>query len=416
MLVFLGLIKMEFLKQAFENASNFYFLMELALIVLAVKVMGHLSTKLGQPSVFGKLLVGIILGPSLLNILHPNELISQLAEIGVILLMFLAGLETDMEDLKKNAFGSTTVAIGGVILPFLGGMGLAMLFNFDTTVAIYMGTLLVATSVSISVQTLRELGKLQSREGVTILGAAVLDDVLGIIVLSTVLGMTAGGAAGAGGLGALGFLLIKILVFFAIVIALGYYVLPKIIEFFQRLQVSQTLLAISVIFALLFAYLAELFGVAGIVGSYICGLMLSLTRFREEMTERVESFSMSFFVPFFFVNIGLVANFREMQQEIILFSILLAIVAIITKVIGGAIGALIAKFTPTQALGVGAGMIARGEVGLIIAMIGIERGIITPDLFGAAIVVVIASTLVTPPAIKLLMKNNPVKDGSLSQS
>ena len=259
--------------------------------------------------------------------------------------MFLAGLETNMEDLRKNAFGSTTVAIGGVVLPFFGGMGLSMMFGFDTTVAVYMGTLLVATSVSISVQTLRELGKLQSREGVTILGAAVLDDVLGIIVLSAVLGMTAGGAAGAGGgLGALGFLLVKIALFFVLAVAIGYFILPKVIEFFQRFQVSQTLLAISVIFALLFAYMAELFGVAGIVGSYICGLMLSLTRFSEEMTTRVETMSMSFFVPFFFVNIGLVANFREMQSDIIFYSILLALVAIITKLIGGAIGAKVAKF------------------------------------------------------------------------
>ena len=178
-----------------EEASSFYFLFELALIVFAVKLMGHLSTKIGQPSVFGKLLVGIILGPTLLNIIHPNPLISELAEIGVILLMFLAGLETDLQEFKKNAFAATTVAIGGVVLPFVGGMGLSMLFGFETAIAVYIGTLLVATSVSISVQTLRELGKLKTREGTTILGAAVLDDVLGIIILSAVLGLTVGGVS-----------------------------------------------------------------------------------------------------------------------------------------------------------------------------------------------------------------------------
>lgn len=390
----------------FQQASSYYFLFQLALIIVAVKVLGHLSTRIGQPSVFGKLLVGIILGPSLLNIIQPTPLISELAEIGVILLMFLAGLETDLEEFKKNAFASTAVAIGGVALPFLGGMGLSMLFGFDTTVAIYIGVLLVATSVSISVQTLRELGKLKSREGITILGAAVLDDVLGIIILSAVLGLVVGGSAGAGGIGALVFLLIKIVLFFVIAIYLGYFVLPPLLKFFQRFQVSQTLLAFGVIVALLFAFLGELFGVAGIVGSYLCGIMLSLTPYREEMTEKVETFSYPFFVPFFFVNIGLVANFKEINTEVIWFSVLLALVAILGKVLGGALGAKVAKFDTRSSLGIGAGMVARGEVGLIIAMIGIERGIISTDLFSAAIIVVIATTLATPPLLKLIMKND----------
>jgi len=397
-----------------QNASSFYFLFELAVILITVKLMGHLSVRIGQPSVFGKLLVGIILGPSLLNIIHPNPLISELAEIGVILLMFLAGLETDLQEFKKNAFASTTVAIGGVVLPFIGGMVLALLFGFEATVAIYVGTLLVATSVSISVQTLRELGKLKTREGTTILGAAVLDDVLGIIVLSAVLGFTAGSSAGAGGLADLVFLIVKIAIFFVIAVLLGYYVLPPLLKFFQQFQVSQTLLAFAVIVALLFAYMGELFGVAGIVGSYVCGLMLSLTPHRDEMTHKVETFSYPFFVPLFFVNIGLVANFREINPEVIWFSILLAVVAILGKVFGCAIGAKVAKFSTKSSFGIGAGMVARGEVGLIIAMIGIERGIINNDLFSAALIVVITSTLVTPPLIKLLMKNGEERDTAKS--
>lgn len=394
---------------AVQEADGFFFLFELALIIFAVKLMGHLSTRIGQPSVFGKLLVGIILGPSLLNIIHPNALISELAEIGVILLMFLAGLETDLKEFKKNAFASTTVAIGGVILPFLGGMGLAMLFGFTSTVSIYIGTLLVATSVSISVQTLRELGKLKSREGVTILGAAVLDDVLGIIVLSTVLGLTVG--ASSGGLGSIVFLIIKICIFFILAVAIGYFILPLILKLFHRFQVTQTLLACGVMVALLFAYMAELFGVAGIVGSYVCGLMLSLTPYNEELTHQVETFSYPFFVPMFFVNIGLVANFREINPDIIWFGILLVIVAVLGKIFGCALGAKAARFSTKSSFGIGAGMVARGEVGLIIAMIGIERGIITNDIFSAAVIVVIATTLLTPPLIKIFMKgDDPVAD------
>lgn len=394
-------------KSAFEHAEGFYFLIELSIIIFAVKLMGNLSVKIGQPSVFGKLLVGIILGPSLLNWIHPNALISELAEIGVIMLMFLAGLETDLKEFMKSAFASTSVAVCGVILPFIGGMVVSYFFGYDVYVSVFVGTLLVATSVSISVQTLRELGKLKSREGVTILGAAVLDDVLGIIVLSAVLGIVAGGATGGGfGIAAFGFLLLKIFMFFAIAVILGYYVLPRFISWLEKFQVSQTLLSASIISALVFAYFAEVYGLAGIVGAYVCGLMLGMTPHREEMTHKVEAFSFPFFVPMFFVNIGLIANFKEMSSEIIWFSVILAIVAVITKVVGGGIGAKIAGFDTRSSLGVGAGMIARGEVGLIIAVIGIDRGIIGNDIFSAAVIVVIASTLVTPPLLKWFMPKN----------
>ncbi|GAB7386517.1 cation:proton antiporter [Bacillaceae bacterium] len=389
-----------------EKAESFYFLFELALIVFAIKVMGQLSIKIGQPSVFGKLLVGIILGPSLLNLIHPNDLIKELAEVGVVLLMFLAGLETDINEFKKTAFGSTTVAVGGVILPFIGGIATAYFYGFESHVAIFTGVLLVATSVSISVQTLREMGRLKSKEGVTILGAAVLDDVLGIIILSAVLGILAGGEAGAGGLGALLFLIVKIALFFALAIALGYFVLPRLFAWFENLRVTETLLSIAVISALLFAYLAELFGVAGIVGSYLCGLMLSLTRFREEVAHKVESFSFPFFVPLFFVNIGLIANFREMNPDVIWFSLVLTFVAIITKMIGCAIGAKVARFSNQSAIGIGAGMVARGEVGLIVAMIGVDRGIIPNELFATMVIVAILTTLATPPLLKWLMKGD----------
>jgi len=391
---------------AFAESQGFYFLLELAIIVFAVKLLGHWSVKLGQPSVLGKLLAGVILGPSILNFIHPSPLISELAEVGVILLMFLAGLETDMEEFKKSAFASTVVAVSGVVVPFIGGFVISYLYGYNISTAIFIGALLVATSVSISVQTLKELGWLKSKEGVTILGAAVLDDVLGVMVLSAVVGFTAGGAAGAAagsGLGTILIVLVKIVVFFAIAVLLGYFVLPKVISWFNKLEVTQTLLAVGVISALVFAYLGEMFGLAGIVGSYTCGLMLGLTPNREELTHKVDTFIYPFFVPLFFFNIGLIANFREMDTSIIWFSILLAIIAILTKIIGCGIGAKIARFSNRSSVVIGVGMIARGEVGLIVAMIGVDRGIITNSLFGAAIIVVVASTLVTPPLLKLVL-------------
>ena len=388
---------------AFNGAEGYFFLFELALIVLAVKILGHWSVRLGQPSVFGKLLAGIILGPSLLNLIHPSPLIAELAEVGVILLMFLAGIETDIQEFRKSALASTFVAFGGVIVPFFGGMLTASMFGYEIATAVFVGALLVATSVSISVQTLKELGRLKSKEGVTILGAAVLDDVLGVITLSAVLGFTAGGVDGGTGAGAILTVLIKIVVFFAIAVLLGYFALPKVMAWFKNLNVTQTVLSVGIVSALLFAYLGELFGVAGIVGAYVCGLMLSLTPFREELTHRVEAFSYPFFVPMFFFNIGLVANFQEMSTGIIWFSLVLSFVAVITKIIGCGIGAKLSKFTTRDSVGIGVGMVARGEVGLIIAMIGIEGGLIDNDLFGAAVIVVLVTTLVTPPLLKLAL-------------
>jgi len=183
-----------------------------------------------------------------------------------------------------------------------------------------------------------------------------------------------------------------------------------LLKLFQRFQVSQTLLAFAVITALLFAYMGEVFGVAGIVGSYVAGLMLSLTPHRGEMSHKVETFSYPFFVPLFFANIGLNANFREINPEIVLFSILLAVVAILSKLFGCALGAKVAKFSTKSSFVIGSGMVARGEVGLIIAMIGIERGIINNDLFSAALIVVITSTLVTPSLIKLFLKKQEETD------
>jgi Kef-type K+ transport system membrane component KefB len=388
---------------AFHEAEGYFFLFELALIVFAIKFLGHWSVRLGQPSVFGKLLAGIILGPSLLNLIHPSPLIAELAEVGVILLMFLAGIETDIQEFRKSALASTLVAFGGVIVPFFGGMLVATLFGYAIATAVFVGALLVATSVSISVQTLKELGRLKSKEGVTILGAAVLDDVLGVITLSAVLGFTAGGVDGGTGAGSILTVLIKIVIFFAIAVLLGYFVLPKVMSWFKKLNVTQTVLSVGIVSALIFAYLGELFGVAGIVGAYLCGLMLSLTPFREELAHRVEAFSYPFFVPMFFFNIGLVANFQEMSTGIIWFSLILAFVAVITKIIGCGIGAKLSKFSMRDSVGIGVGMIARGEVGLIIALIGIERGLIDNDLFGAAVIVVLVSTLVTPPLLKLVM-------------
>lgn len=405
---------MDFLNQLMdvESLKKFSFLYELVLILFFVKVAGHLSKKIGQPAVMGELLVGVILGPMVLGWLHQTSFITELAEIGVILLMFIAGLETDINEFKKTAYGSSLVALSGVLFPFLGGLGLGLLFNYDISTSLFIGTLLVATSVSISVQTLRELGKLQSKEGVTILGAAVLDDVLGIIILSLVVGFAAGGAGGGSALSII-ILLAKILVFFFLIFVLGKYVIPRVFKWAANLITTEVVLTFGIITALGFAFMSEMFGLAGIVGAYFAGLMLSLTKFRHEVFEKVETISFSFFVPVFFVSIGLSANFGKVDSTMLFHIALLTLVAIVTKLFGGALGARLGGFNNRSSMGIGAGMIARGEVGLIVAKIGQDKGLINDELFAATIIIVLVTTLVTPPLLKAFFSKKKEANPSL---
>ncbi len=386
-----------------EKMESFQFLWQLILILFAVKIAGHLSKKIGQPAVFGELLVGIILGPALLGWLtiDPQDggMLKALAEIGVILLMFLAGLETDVNEFRKSASSSTMVAFGGVILPFIAGFGVGLAFGYNYATSIFIGTLLVATSVSISVQTLRELGKLQSKEGITILGAAVLDDVLGIIILSIVIGFTA--STGGGGGIELILLLIKIIAFFLITVLVGRKLLPPIFRWASKLMNTEVVLTFGIITALGFAYFAELLGLAGIVGSYFAGMMLSLTNFRQELFQKIESVAFSFFVPIFFVSIGVMADLSGLTSSMIFTITILTLVAILTKFIGGGLGAKLAGYNWRSSAGVGAGMIARGEVGLIVASIGISKQIIDNELFTAMVIIVLVTTVVTPPLLKI---------------
>ena len=391
----------------FDKMASFDFLWQFVLILFAVKMAGHLSKKIGQPAVFGELLVGILLGPALLGWItidpEGGGMLKSLAEVGVILLMFLAGLETDVNEFRKTASGSTLVALGGVLLPFIAGFAVGLSFGYEYSTAIFIGTLLVATSVSISVQTLRELGKLQSKEGITILGAAVLDDVLGIIILSVVIGFTA--SSGGGGGMDLFLLLIKIVAFFLLTILIGRKVLPRIFKWASKLMNTEVVLTFGIITALGFAYFAELFGMAGIVGSYFAGMMLSLTNFRQELFQKIETVSFSFFVPIFFVSIGVMADISGLSSGMIFHIVILTLVAVLTKLIGGGLGARLAGFNWRSSAGIGSGMIARGEVGLIVASIGISKQLIDNELFTAMVIIVLVTTVVTPPLLKIFFND-----------
>lgn len=372
---------------------------QLAIILLASKIAGDLSVKLGQPSVLGKLLIGIVLGPSVLGLVQNTDVLQEISQIGVILLMFIAGLETDTEEFKRTGKASTYVGIAGILVPLSLGYLAGILIGLPPIESVFLGLLLSATSVSISVQALKEMGKLKSREGTTILGAAVIDDVLVIIALAFVMSF-------AGGDVNLGLVVLKKFAFFAVAILLSWKVVPWALRKFAPLRVTEAVISAGLVICFLFAYLAEYAGVAAIIGAYIAGVAISLTSYKHEVTEKVETIGYSIFVPVFFTSIGVTAEFTGVTQNIGLI-IMLSLLAIATKLIGSAIGARLSGFKWKSSLGIGAAMVSRGEVALIIAAMGLEAGLLEASMFSVIIIVVLVTTIVTPPMMKLFMKEKP---------
>ncbi|RKN71186.1 cation:proton antiporter [Paenibacillus ginsengarvi] len=369
-------------------------ILQIAIILLASKIAGDVSVKLGQPAVLGKLLIGIVLGPTVLGLVNNTEMLQELSQIGVILLMFIAGLETDTQQLKQTGKASAFVGIAGIVVPFSVCFLAGYMMGMSTIESIFLGLLMSATSVSISVQALKEMGKLKTREGATILGAAVIDDILVVVALAFVMSF-------AGSDVNLGVVILKKAAFFVIAILAAWKAVPWLLNKFAPLRVSESLISAALIICFFYAYFAEYTGVAAIIGAYIAGLAISLTRFRHEVFEKVETISYSLFVPVFFTSIGVSAEFGGIGKNIGWIA-LLSVLAIASKLISSAIGARLAGFPNRSALGIGAAMVSRGEVALIIAAIGLEAGLLNRDMFAVLVVVVLITTLVTPPMMKAL--------------
>jgi len=386
-------------------------LLFLTLVTVVSKGAGTLSSRCGQPAVFGEVLSGLLLGPSLLNILgwrvfapragggvpqfELDGVVQVLAEIGVILLMFVAGMETDLQEMRRVGKVAFWAALGGVILPFVGGAAVAHLFGYGWGEGFFVGAVLTATSVSISAQTLMELNSLRSREGSTILGAAVIDDVMGIIVLSLVVAFIGSGPAG-GTLATIAWVCARMTLFVTLAWFLGRRYLEGIAAAASRLGVSEPLMALVVVVAFLYAFAAEsLGGVAAITGSYMAGVLFARTSFKERIDRGIHPLTYSFFVPVFFINIGLRADVTQLLGHIPLTLFILAI-AILAKVIGCGACAWLSGLPYEEALRVGIGMISRGEVGLIIAGYGLAHGIIGGDIFSAMVLMVLVTTMITP--------------------
>lgn len=397
---------------------SYHYLVDIALILLSTKVLGVVTKRLQMPQVVGALLAGIVLGPAVLGVIQSTEFLSQVSELGVIVMMFTAGLGTSLDDLKHSGKSGFLVALCGVIVPLIGGTVLAMLFNSSGSdnvfiQDVFVGVVLTATSVSITVETLKEMGKLTTVVGNTILAAALIDDVLGLIALTIV--TSVGGSSG----DSLLMVLVKVVLFFVFVFVVGILV-KKLMDWYIA-NVHSTDLQRYPIFAfvlcLLMSFCAEhFFGVADITGAFAAGLIISTTSKAKYIEVKFAPLSYLLLTPIFFASIGLSMDLPEMDAKILLFSVLLVIVAVLSKLIGCGLGAKICGLNNHQCKQVGVGMVCRGEVALIVANKGSALGLMPEIFFGPIIIMVVATTVITPILLKLAYRKSAAYDEMLEST
>ena len=384
---------------------SYEFLFDLALILISTKLFGLMTKKVRMPQVVGALVAGVVLGPAVLNVLSETEFIQKLAELGVIVLMFTAGLETDINQLKKTGKASFIIAVLGVIIPLVGGFFIANIFNKGNDVNtilqnVFIGIILTATSVSITVETLKEMGKLKTRAGNAILGAAIIDDILGIIALTITTSLADPSIN-------VIIVLAKIVMFFIFAGFAGYLFHWAFIKLDERYQRDlRRFVIIAFVFCLLLSFCAEeFFGVADITGAFIAGLVISDSNRSKYLNSRFETLSYMLLSPIFFASIGIKVQLTAMTKTIFIFAILLLIVAILSKVFGCALGAKLCKYSNREAIQIGTGMISRGEVALIVANKGIAMGLMLPEFLAPVVIVVVVTTIVTPILLKVVFNN-----------
>lgn len=379
-------------------------LIEIALILIFTKIGGLVSRKFKMPEVLGALVAGVVIGPAVLRLVDYTENIKLLSELGVIMLMFLAGLETNIDELKKAGKTSFVIALMGVIIPLILGTAAAYLFFTDFWENLFVGVILTATSVSISVETLTELGRLNTRSGVNILGAAVIDDVLGLILISIVLAVSqtvGSGASGASAAASLILTFVKIIAF-CILSVVMIIIVPKLLN---KIRISSNhkrdLLTYAIAMALLLAFISEILGIAAITGAYICGLTLSQFIHREYIERNIKAISSGFLSLIFFASVGIAADIKGLSPEVILITLVMFAIAVVGKLFGCGGAARLFKFSRRESLQIGVGMISRGEVAIITANIGMQNHIISEEIYIPTLIVVILTTVITPALLKI---------------
>lgn len=376
---------------------------DLAIIIVFAKLFGIVARKCKAPQVVGEIISGLIIGPSVLKLVNQTDFLMQMAEIGVVLIMFSAGLETNLKDLVKTGPKALLIACAGVFIPLIGGTLLYMGYYGSAPwgsekfyQAVFVGVIMTATSVSITVQSLKELGKLKGVVGTTILSAAIIDDVIGIIVLTFVMGFKTPGTN-------LGKVIINTLLFFIFAIIVGillFKIFKKLDDRYPRTR-RIPILALTLCFA--FSYVAEYwFGIADITGAYVAGIILCSIHDADYVSEKMEVSSYMVFGPIFFASIGLKTSIENINSDILLFSVCFVLVALLTKIIGCGLMSKLCRFSGSDALKIGVGMMTRGEVALIVTQRGMAAGLLTPVYFTAVILLIIVSSITTPIVLKLL--------------
>lgn len=381
---------------------------DLAIIVVFAKIFGILARKLRAPQVVGEIIAGLIIGPSVLGLVNTSDFLVQMAEIGVVLLMFSAGLETNLRDLLKTGPKALLIACAGVLVPLLGGTGLYAAYYGINSIggdsyirAIFIGVIMTATSVSITVQTLRELGYLKGTVGTTILSAAIIDDIIGIIVLTFVIAFKDPETNPFTVIGNTG-------LFFLCSVLLGYIIHKVFKRFDNAFPHTRRIPIMGLALCLAMAYAAEhFFGIADITGAYVAGIILCSLRDSDYIAEKMDINSYMLFGPVFFASIGLKTSLDNVDGSILLFSVFFVLVALLTKIIGCGLMAKACRFSATDSLKIGIGMMTRGEVALIVSQKGLSAGLLTPEYFTCVILLIIFSSIATPILLKILYTKYP---------
>ncbi|MCI8895896.1 MAG: cation:proton antiporter [Lachnospiraceae bacterium] len=385
---------------------------DLAIIIIFAKLCGILARKCKAPQVVGEIIAGLLIGPSVLGWVNQSDFLVQMAEIGVILLMFSAGLETDLKDLVKTGPIAVLIACAGVFIPLVCGALLYMAFygmspwgSEGFYKAVFVGTILTATSVSITVESLKEMGKIKGKVGTTILSAAIIDDVIGIIVLTFVIGIKNPELKPTA-------VLLNTVLFFVFAIVVGF-ISYKIFQMVDTKYPHTRRIPIAgLAFCLAMAYIAErYFGIADITGAYVAGIILCSIRDSQYIAEKMDTNSYIIFGPIFFASIGLKTNVENMSMGILIFSIAFVLVGLFSKIIGCGLMARLCKFSWLDSGKIGVGMMTRGEVALIVSQKGLTAGLLTPVYFTSVILLIIISSVVTPIILKVLYSKDRAGSG-----
>ena len=383
-------------------------LYKLALILFATKIFGLLTRKIHLPQVVGALLAGVIFGPALLGFIEPNEMITMIAEIGVLLLLFEAGLESNLNKLRKSIKSYLLIAIFGVALSLAGGFAIAYIFGRSLIESFFLGVILTSTSVSITVEVLHEMGKLNSKIGAVILNSSVVDDIFTVILLSVAIGMGNGGVS----FTQIGMTLLKMVIFFILAVVCGFAAFKAFEYMSARRGMARRLSVFGLAFCFIMAYTAGRFGLATIVGAYIAGLVLCNSKSERYIDAKSNVLSYMFFSPVFFASIGLKMSFDGLDGGMILFAALFIVASITGKFVGCGLGAKLCKYSFRESAQIGAGMVARCEFAMAAAAIGMGIGIVSIELFSVVVIMVIVTAFIAPILLKLLFgkENNKINE------